>query len=95
MDTKFTPGPWADWASGKRAYNITRAQGTGTIARVGPWPDDAVNIANAHLIAAAPELYEALQRAGGILCSEHCEGEQEHTVHCNEFAAVLKKARGE
>jgi len=70
-DTKWTPGPWK--ARGKEvvAYNgqlvkLYRAQ----IVVVGGWTDYPGEMtsrneleANAHLISAAPDLYEALEAA--------------------------------
>jgi len=68
---KFTPGPWRkykmtmtpeDWASlcsGEYPITIVR-RGQDVIAAV--WADgDEEEQANAHLIAAAPEMYEALE----------------------------------
>lgn len=49
-----------------------------------------VAIANAQLIAAAPELYEALDLCRDWLESTGADGSPIHTVH-----AALAKARGE
>ena len=57
----WTPGPW-------RVVNKARALGgaihvdaqTGTVCRIEKWTQ-AVDLADAHLIAAAPAMYEALQ----------------------------------
>lgn len=52
-------------------------------------------LANAHLIAAAPELYEALDLALELLSvPEHSQDEEWHEKHLT-LAPVLAKARGE
>jgi hypothetical protein len=82
-DTKFTPGPWYlsshtsfIRAEGPKGFNIC------AIEEQVEWPG------NAHLIAAAPELYEALEK----MANAHHAGADE----LRSFArAALKKARGE
>lgn len=56
-DTKFTPGPWH-----AKGYPTISATGGGLIAKVLPrYMDAAERKANANLIAAAPQLYAALE----------------------------------
>jgi hypothetical protein len=59
----FTPGPWtveSRVAFGKNDYAVSPASGNdGFVAALTHGPDAK---ANASLIAAAPELYEALER---------------------------------
>jgi len=105
-DTKFTPGPW-EWETplGDDCYSIVQA-GVEThkwqfIAHIsvgkpeeGEFPRRQCK-ANAQLIAAAPELYEALYRL-----VRDCEiaGLQEQAgFDCwiNMANAALAKARGE
>ena len=86
-DTKWTSGQWyrySHWfigtkdADGEVQYSIGRV-----------WPDDTEAEANAHLIAAAPELYEALRDAGSWL-------DPKAPVAIHEAAsAALARARGE
>jgi hypothetical protein len=73
-EAKFTPGPWE--VNTNPAYSEgdpwviwgPQGPGHGMVAHVAPWcpprkgwdPQYTEYVANAHLIAAAPELYEAL-----------------------------------
>lgn len=93
-ETKHTPGPWqagrADMASivdgvdskwiyaGDEYVAIASGRVTGTWETV---------MANAHLIAAAPELYEALEDAVDLLTAAG--------YSTLEHRAALAKARGE
>lgn len=60
-ETKHTPGPWV--IDGKNNGGpIIRSRADGAyIARANGMPDPLETEANAYLIAAAPELYEALR----------------------------------
>jgi len=65
MQTTHTPGPWAlsqahGFSSGqpRNSYTISGVCGTGATT---PNPNVSENEANARLIAAAPELLDALQ----------------------------------
>lgn len=93
MEAKFTPGPWkvgpVDETLVATDDGKEVAQICGDYNQPETWP---VMEANAHLIAAAPELYEALSDLL-FLCSQTAEvcGTQEVKVAC----AVLAKARGE
>lgn len=64
-ETKFTKGPWRvdpghkhDIQTSGGEFEI--ASVAGSVLRVGEKPDFDARTANAHLIAAAPEMYEAL-----------------------------------
>jgi hypothetical protein len=90
----FTPGPWK--AFYKRKYDewhVAMPYGGGSsmlcpLASDGiEAPDPSQREANAHLIAAAPELYEALD----AICSEFA---QNHPLIVKGSAA-LAKARGQ
>ena len=88
-ETKWTPGPWGihpeypEWVSTNDA----------DIAEVSGWPPqhDEEQTANRHLIAAAPELYEALLSLCDYLAFEPPHDGPLVTAG----RAALAKARGE
>ena len=96
---KFTPGPWKAHGTADQDFVTTEWE-----AKRGPdFPltpeyickcgnDNGFN--NANLIAAAPAMYELLDRIKGML--EFCK--LENSIDANtehEIDALLKKARGE
>jgi hypothetical protein len=97
----FTPGPWyvtppQDLGSRGQQVHIMGGKGATRwgVAIVGTAEakDADTQSANARLIAAAPELYEALAEMVGLygLCSEI-----EECAACSKAQAALAKARGE
>lgn len=89
--TMHTPGPW------KLSYDIDKrlaiAGGenkTAWVARVDRQVEPTEADANAHLIAAAPDLYEALD----LFVDWMDEEEGAHAL-CDKARAALAKARGE
>ena len=109
MSNKHTPGPWVieylDWA--QKGYVFISAEDHGALAQV-VWlmEDDELmgrnspeNEANAHLIAAAPELLEALQSFAKVM-DESCDypdtsGELQRLCEAaNEARAAIAKATG-
>jgi hypothetical protein len=99
----FTPGPWEVRSEGQYSTFIGPIDGTGHVAEAhqysnGRRPTPEERGPNARLIAAAPELYEALAellKHAGIAdaAAEDIDGED----HARESAArrALAKARGE
>ena len=93
--TKHTPGPWKcsqhlghfAWSvhmnAGDRGRGSTIVDGVGGI-------DSEQRLANARLIAAAPDLLEALQDFPGFLC-----GTTVGDVWIERMRAVIAKATGE
>ena len=83
-NTKHTPGPW-QIVSHSTAGQVA-------IATQGPMPSvyciGKDKEANAHLIAAAPELLDALEHAVFEL-------EEKTGVYTGDFQALIKKAKGE
>ena len=61
MSAAYTPGPWAAKPSMLRAVCITSASGPVATTSSASYVSREINIANARLIAAAPELLAALQ----------------------------------
>jgi hypothetical protein len=59
METKHTPGPWIN--QGSRVVDLPGRQYAATICTLGTSTEIADPLANAQLIAAAPDLLEALQ----------------------------------
>ena len=92
-DTKFTPGPWRAWQPRGDESVPVRTDGLGiTIAYVHQGAITNAR-ANAHLIAAAPELYRYLAEVRKWMDTE--EFGPWEAAFCAEIDAVLAKARGE
>ena len=101
-ETKFTPGPWS---VRKHGYPIitddAKNRWIATIHSVGP--ENEVREANAHLIAATPDMYEELECAKDVFrfYQSHHEfkGGTEKAIRNKEIAdridRLLAKARGE
>jgi hypothetical protein len=98
MAEKFTPGPWitenypvANAVMGGHGFSFCIAKCDGCAA------EDYVKKANASLIAAAPELFRALQAAPHALKSyQYGNASTELAASVSAFAdSALAKARGE
>jgi len=98
MSAKFTPGPWAVYpgTDGNEICAVDHSPGL-PIRQVICGPRRGENwIANAHLIAAAPDMYEALQDL--IALAEHAmreAGDYDINGELEDARAALAKARGE
>jgi len=102
-EIKFTPGPWQWWTSNSwrrlTAHNLP-GRGYGQegdvlcpiVARDGH-PDLVVKMADATLIAAAPDLYEALELVVGSLKFDREDAVSREVM--KRINAALAKARGE
>lgn len=98
MSTTFTPGPWDIESRFVGPLYVTAAvqadvdrSGRMEVAHVGA--DTFVQAqANARLIAAAPELYEALER---LVANYRSDGSEGATRDIEIALSVLAKARGE
>ena len=92
METKHTPGPWRmfdkDWATGAQTIHAdvawTRHPESGLVCSSRTREEDA---ANALLIAAAPELFEALKAMRMKYGEYACEA-------CDAADAAIAKATG-
>ena len=86
---KHTPGPWAIYVNAPSDVVIRKMSKDGyelcAIARV------SSGYANAHLIAAAPELLEALQKIAGNTYDEWTNGAEAARI----ARAAIAKATGE
>ena len=99
-ETKFTPGPWfiadmndEEWDTFVARQNYGRSEtiwnGTSQIADAWCWDDEISEsefAANSNLIAAAPDLYEALEMCLEINGYQYAR---------QKIEAALAKARGE
>ena len=101
--SKHTKGPWRfsknlSWSENDRGWNVFQLGG-GHIATVSPRiADDSGNaseegLANAHLIAAAPELLDAL--AGLVSCMSTPDSRLNPFKQFGIALAAIAKARGE
>ena len=103
-ERKWTKGPWV-WDK-RHPFNVYSDDATGSIVsttdgfKYAP-RHDAEKQANANLIAAAPDLYEALEKCLGSLMSNY-HNEYDGVYSDSDFdnierpyLAALAKARGE
>lgn len=99
--TKHTPGPWVrDFKPGYqcdvRAASGRKVAVTGGLqdpkTREAYIVNSSENDANAHLIAAAPEMYDMLTTAVRYFRHNNIDCQ---SLHVGEMEQVLKKARGE
>jgi len=81
MKNQHTPGPWAV----SPYMNITSRNGTVAKTEQMPGNDEAERKANAHLIAAAPDLLSALREMMSVF--------QDHEQYDEESAEVVSIAR--
>ena len=96
---KWTPGPWAVERN-KRTWGWVDVVGP-SLGVGGPTQatdltlaDEVKRIAEAHLIAAAPDMAEALEKALNFITNT--ESEMGETLPCGDAArAALAKARGQ
>ena len=96
---KWTPGPWAV-EQNKRTWGWVDVVGP-SLGVGGPTQatdltlaDEVKRIAEAHLIAAAPDMAEALEKALNFITNT--ESEMGETLPCGDAArAALAKARGQ
>lgn len=91
-NSKHTPGPW-EWVKSKNdnwaSYDLSPGILTKDTPDGSPWGDE-IDRANAHLIAAAPELYEACREASIMLKHINVTGSL-----IDQIDSALAKARGE
>ena len=93
--SKHTPGPW--WSTPSAAVLCGNPDDPEIVADCAPTDlmavqDDERKVANARLIAAAPELLEALERVAYEFQSYMSDSEQRHTL--DDVRAAIAKAKG-
>lgn len=113
-ETWFTPGPWSPYEDEWwriRGADVASDMDVCAVTAPEDWPVGATAEgheaaqaeceANARLIAAAPDLYAALERAAKHACSMLCSSvkktgaEWVHVAECEANASALAKARGD
>jgi len=103
MDAKHTPGPWkaadiGDYdTDGIAVWGMNTAGCYYTIARVGYLgsADAAYAEANAQLIAAAPDMLEALRTAAAALDPDERHSMQDRAAAYAEVVEAFRKATGD
>lgn len=94
---KFTPGPWRVNYSDIQAKDYDSSEFNLTVARINAFSasreEQLEEIANAALIAAAPEMYEALENILAYLNQDPTAGDVTYAV--SKVEQALAKARGE
>lgn len=87
-----TPGPWSCYLNDEQGFDVYQDDGSGNGDGVPCLPGDPQSSANAHLIAAAPELLSALE---GLLPEGWGDGTMDHMPGVLAARAAIAKARGE
>jgi hypothetical protein len=105
MSEQHTPGPWQWSHNGASTHDthcieISGGDRIGNVAYCQSYTGDGYDdrsetIANARLIAAAPELLEALQAIVKSLADHDDEGMVEHAAQMVAARAAIAKATGE
>lgn len=96
-ETKFTPGPWSVRVDMYEFHDVVSDTAVIACTAGGRGMTKEEYQANAYLIAAAPELYDALEMAEDQLMNiaESGEWPQKFDGLLSEIHAALCKARGE
>lgn len=96
MTAKHTPGPWSiHWGTAQSGsgHHIVDSSDMGELSRIATVlfhdDTDGETAANAHLVAAAPDLLEALQSAHEVLLVSY----PLHSIDMDRRGAILEQAR--
>ena len=100
--SEHTPGPWRDWNKSCGAVMAPKKKdtwGSRAVALVTHWPSEEERAANARLIAAAPDLLDALEKLVGSCPPLGPWDEEDWGSPSNDAmavaAAAIAKAKGE
>lgn len=97
-EVKHTPGPWIFFAdlpsTGPNWHVVTTANKMRVIANVHIDPGSTMDQVNANLIAAAPDLLEALQKCEALLSAVAAGLNREPSAVTLNARAVIAKAKG-
>ena len=96
MNTKFTPGPWRHSPAQKGTIfgNEVRSK-DGLVCQMQHHPSrQGQAVVDSHLIAAAPEMYEAIVLAEGIILANFDPSDKHYEAY-DAIVKALAKARGE
>jgi hypothetical protein len=85
--SKHTPGPWADWMRDDGAFHVGTVDRVYVCRMIGEQDDPEVK-ANARLILAAPDLFEALRLARSLILSGESMSEQARGIIDGAIARV-------
>ena len=95
-ETKWTPGPWHVLKARGYAHGPVDKNNAPVVTWTGmARPRQEDGMANAHLIAAAPELYEALEEALETIHALIDEGYMAYIHQRERIEYAMAKARGE
>lgn len=97
MSQKFehTPGPWTCTYTSNHAHDYRLAKPNGQMPINAPYNDRSEQRANARLIAAAPELLEALQTIMGLVGMTGPRRLADYKIPLSNARAAIAKATGE
>jgi len=91
MNTKFTPGPWAIYQMPNYKFGIDSGDEEVVECHTHGADNAISSEANAHLIAAAPLMYNLLDQASSLMFSSTAQ----RNAICDQMLNILAKARGE
>lgn len=101
-NTRFTKGPWLTDNCSEQSWVISESNGSKkAICKVTTFglDDNSLRDSNAHLMAAAPEMYEALECMANILKAHYGNATELHLAFnhndADHLLMLLARARGE
>lgn len=103
IKTKHTPGPWSveidEWKEGSGSISIPEIERTLHDSEWADRKDWERDLANAHLISAAPEMLQALERVQKFLSHDIDSGTDKYIAEKSDelqdlILLVIQKAKG-